>query len=303
MFLTTRVSAAVLREAERARRNRLEIIRSLSHGQVTRRDLIKWGIVSSGGALAAKHGLSPFVSNSWGAIPTGVPRSPLFGALPFTVPMLRFDVLERKPAGTLNPAPTAEANVTQQAVPAILGGGTGPIEGRPPGPIWAHQGWDQFKPRVEVEVTQGTSRQNSVGSYRPQVTARLNCDFDDVTLACEPEFHTSMPHQAADRFWTFNGTVPPKLLQGRYGEPILFRHHNGLDPDRKKNGGFGIHTISTHEHNGHHGAENDGFTGAYFYPGQFYDYHWPIVLAGFRSINTGATDRKASRRGTTAAST
>jgi hypothetical protein len=38
MFLTTRVSAAVLREAERARRNRLEIIRSLSHGQVTRRD-------------------------------------------------------------------------------------------------------------------------------------------------------------------------------------------------------------------------------------------------------------------------
>ena len=63
-------------------------------------------------------------------------------------------------------------------------------------------------------------------------------------------------------------------------EPMLFRHHNGLPADVKKNGGFGRHTISTHEHNGHHGAENDGFTGAYFFPGQFYDYHWPIVLAG-----------------------
>ena len=60
-----------------------------------------------------------------------------------------------------------------------------------------------------------------------------------------------------------------------------------------QNGGFGGNTISTHEHNGHHGAENDGFTGAFFFPGQFYDYHWPIVLAGFRTINTGATDPRA----------
>ncbi|MFL5419884.1 MAG: multicopper oxidase family protein, partial [Myxococcales bacterium] len=102
-----------------------------------------------------------------------------------------------------------------------------------------------------------------------------------------------LPNQKADRFWTFNGTVPPKLVLARYGEPILFRHHNRLNPDKKMNGGFGIHTISTHEHNGHHGAENDGFTGAFFFPGQFYDYHWPIVLAGFSTINKLATDPKA----------
>src|SRR6185436_3074880 len=69
---------------------------------------------------------------------------------------------------------------------------------------------------------------------------------------------------------------------------------NGLDPDVTKNGGFGRHTISTHEHNGHHGAENDGFTGAFFFPGQFYDYHWPIVLAGHFSMNTQAEDIMAS---------
>jgi FtsP/CotA-like multicopper oxidase with cupredoxin domain len=93
--------------------------------------------------------------------------------------------------------------------------------------------------------------------------------------------------------WTFNGTIPPKLVQGRYGEPILFRHHNNLNPDVSQNGGFGRHTITTHEHNGHHGAENDGFTGAFFFPGQFYDYHWPIVLAGNDTINSDATDPMA----------
>jgi FtsP/CotA-like multicopper oxidase with cupredoxin domain len=81
---------------------------------------------------------------------------------------------------------------------------------------------------------------------------------------------------------------------GRYGEGILFRHHNRLPVDIRQNFGFGRHTISTHEHNGHHGAENDGFTGAFFFPGQFYDYHYPIVLAGVNSVNTGGTDVKAS---------
>src|SRR5262249_17679591 len=38
---------------------------------------------------------------------------------------------------------------------------------------------------------------------------------------------------------------------------------------------------------------NDGFPGAYFWPNQFYDYHWPWVLAGFTTINTGATDNRA----------
>src|SRR6185295_13842971 len=83
----------------------------------------------------------------------------------------------------------------------------------------------------------------------------------------------------------------------RYGEPLIFRHHNGLPADVTQNGGFGVHRVVAHEHNGHHGAENDGFTGAFFFPGQFYDYHWPVVLAGHYSMNTGATDPRASSPG------
>ncbi|UUZ68597.1 hypothetical protein LP416_00885 [Polaromonas sp. P2-4] len=292
MYLSTHASAAVLREAEKARRNRLEIVQALSHGQVSRRELIKWGLFTSTGLLAFKHGLSPFVGKAWGSDAVGLPPSPLFTAVPFAQPMERFDVLPRLPVSALNPLPTRLANTTQQPVPASLGGGTGPIEGRPPGEIWAHQGFDlpQFKPQVAYQVTQEGGKEST--AYRPEVSPRLNCDIDPE-VPVEPYFCPAMPIQSPLKFWTFNGTFPPKLVQGRYGEPILFRYHNRLPFDQSQNGGFGIHTITTHEHNGHHGAENDGFTGAFFFPGQFYDYHWPMVLAGFKTINTGATDPKA----------
>ncbi|MFQ5572250.1 MAG: multicopper oxidase domain-containing protein, partial [Rhodothermales bacterium] len=94
--------------------------------------------------------------------------------------------------------------------------------------------------------------------------------------------------------WTWDGTFPPKLLMARYGEPILMRHYNALPIDPAANFGFGLHTITTHEHNGHTPAESDGYTQAFFFPGQFYDYHWPMVIAGHDSINTAATDPRAA---------
>src|SRR6185437_13561552 len=91
-------------------------------------------------------------------IPTGMPPSPLFGVQAFTTAMPRFDLVPRNPVSSLSPAPTAEANTTQQPLnPALVGGQsglTGPIEGRPPGPIWAHQRFTQFPPAVAIEMTQ-----------------------------------------------------------------------------------------------------------------------------------------------------
>src|SRR5438445_2562534 len=129
-------------------------------------------------------------------------------------------------------------------------------------------------------------------AYSPGVTSNFNSGIN-AAASFRPTFHPGFPDQGPLAMWTFNGTVPPKLMQVRYGEPALFRHSNLLPFDVTQNGGFGRHTLSTHEHNGHHGAENDGFTGAYFYPGQFYDYHYPIVLAGHKSINTTGTDPRA----------
>jgi FtsP/CotA-like multicopper oxidase with cupredoxin domain len=268
--------------------------------------LIKWGLFTSAGMMAPIGGLNPFVrplnaqsgfsfsGGSCSSIPTGLPPSPTFGVQPFTQPMPRFDVLPRNTVSTLTPAPQAQANQTQQPVdPRLVGGQTGltgPIEGRPPGANWAHQGFAQFPPQVAVEIT--TKEVTTNTSYNPGVTSDLNSGINPST-PIPPKFHPGFPAQNANRVWTFNGTFPPKLMQVRYGEPVLFRHHNGLTTDITNNGGFGRFTLTTHEHNAHHGAENDGFTGAYFWPNQFYDYHYPWVLAGFRSINTGATDPRA----------
>src|SRR6185369_13129081 len=48
-------------------------------------------------------------------------------------------------------------------------------------------------------------------------------------------------------------------------------------------------------------GESDGVAGAYFFPGEFWDYRWPLQLAGYSgnnnaagAINPGATDLRAS---------
>jgi FtsP/CotA-like multicopper oxidase with cupredoxin domain len=300
-----------IRDAENARQNRAEITKALSHGQIRRRDLVKWGLFTSAGIMLPIGGLNPFVRSLHGqtttlspsavlasssdnqGIPTGLPASPTFGVQPFTQPMPRFDVLARNAVSTLNPAPTAQSNQTQQVLDPGFGfpaGTTGPIEGRPPGANWAHQRFAQFPPQVAIEVTTKPVTTNT--TYNPAVTSDLNSGINPAS-PIPAKFHPSFPTQNANRVWTFQGTFPPKLTQVRYGEPVLFRHHNGLTTDIRNNGGFGRYTLTTHEHNAHHGAENDGFTGAYFWPNQFYDYHYPWVLAGFTTINTGATDPRA----------
>ena len=60
-FLPENASKARLKEAEDARKNRMEIVKAHSQGQVSRRDLVKWGLITSGGLLAPIHGLNPFV--------------------------------------------------------------------------------------------------------------------------------------------------------------------------------------------------------------------------------------------------
>src|SRR3954451_12491312 len=304
LFLPKNASRLALKAARQAQDERRGIIKALSHGKVSRRDLIKMGLFTGAGMLAPIRGLHPLQTNLLAqtpggpGIPTGLPPSPLFGATAFSQPMPRFDVLPRKAMSSLDYCPpTREANtIDRYNVDPILGGGTGPAEGRPGGPMWAHQMWDRFPPQVAVEVTQqGNKGPNT--TYNPSVSqtqTSLMGIAPGPSSSLPLRFHPGMPIQDENSVWTFNGSIPPKLLVGRYGEAILMRHHNRLPVDVTQNNGFGRHTISTHEHNGHHGAENDGFTGAFFFPGQYYDYHYPILLAGFSSMNTGATDRFAS---------
>jgi manganese oxidase len=309
-----------LRDAERARKNRRELQGVLNSGQVSRRDLMKWGLFTAAGTLAPIGGLSPFVrsAHAFGGggngsgVPTGLPASPTFGVTPFSEPLYRFDILPQGSIGPgspvsplpgvipvnptpLNPTPVAQVDTTKtHTLNPALGTGTGPNEGRPPGPIWAHQQFSTFPPAWAIELTTGDVTTNN--AYNPGVASNFNNNINQASpVPAALSAASAFPVQTNNSMWTFAQTFPPKLIMARYGQPILFRHHNGTPYDITQNGvnNFGRHTLTTHEHNGHHGAENDGFTGAYFYPGQFYDYHYPWTLAGWTTINTGATDLHA----------
>ena len=193
-----------------------------------------------------------------------------------------------------------------------------PCEGRPPGEGWAHQRWAEFPP-VKVFQSMITGARTNFGfrgsmqdhGYQHGLSGD-DCEFgpgglyyntyDDpdglglsagTTNGLAVKFHPLMPAQNPDALWTFDGTFPPKLLKVRYGEPVLMRLWNGLPLDPGANRGFGLHTISIHEHNGHNPAESDGYTNAFFFPGQHFDYRWPVILAGHDTINTNATDPRA----------
>ncbi len=260
MFLPRNTSKTRLKEAEQARQHRAEAIRAWSQGKITRRDMVRLGLMTAGGAWVATHGLSPFVASAYGDVPTGTPPSPIPPGLEFTQAMPRLNELQRKPVSALTPFPTRESNQTFNAAK-----GLGPIEGRPPGPLWSHQRWEEFYPQVAVEASQ-------------------------LPLLPGQRFHPALPEIQAARFWTFDGTVPFPLIKARYGEPMLFRHHNRLPVSPAQNGGFGRNTITTHFHNGHTPAESDGYANAFFWPGQYYDYRWPFAHAGHDTINTGAAD-------------
>ena len=114
MYLTGKESRIRQREAQRARDNRAEIVKARSQGQITRRDLFRWGIFTASGALALKNGLSPFARSAFAAVPTGTPRSPLFGARnsPSRMPRLRLQT----------PMPlTRNADRRRRRIPAAQG--------------------------------------------------------------------------------------------------------------------------------------------------------------------------------------
>lgn len=289
MFLSKSASRMQLREAEAARRNRLEIAKALRSGQVSKRDLVKWGLMTFGGAIAVKNGLSSWAKSAYAQVPTGLPPSPRFNAAKFSEPMPR-------------PVSPHEFTMDPQSGPgvetsAIFRGASahpaarrlsyhddyckdptsfvnpvtnlGPMEGRPPGEFFAHQRWSEFFPKYGYVISLG------------QVKAGQ-------------KLHSKMPEFDANNVWTFGdrppgmaghpdgsrtGSLRPTLVKARYGEPFICRIYNDLPMLREDNGGFGRNEASTHLHNAHNGAESDGACNAFHFPGTFYDYHWACALA------------------------
>jgi FtsP/CotA-like multicopper oxidase with cupredoxin domain len=308
MYISEKASRIRQKEAQRARDNRAEIVKALSIGQINRRDLFKWGLLTTTGLLACKNGLSPFARSAFADVPTGTPRSPLFGAAKFSQRMPRLSVqtpipLTRNAAGeAVFPANLGYSNAKRLSYhedfnlyknqypnkPTIENPyrnkttNRGPMEGRPPGEFFAHQRWDDYFPKVGYVMSWAQCAQPG-----------------GVAGSLGTRFHPNFAPQNPNSVWCYGagntqvGMVPPPLIKGRYGEPILTRIHNNTPVDRASNGGFGRNETQLHFHNAHNAAESDGATGAHHFPGTFYDYLWGTCLARADKTNMTATDNKA----------
>ena len=305
VYLPSDTSRMRQREAQRARENRAEIVKARSIGEITKRDLLRWGIFTAAGTLALKNGLSPYAQSAFGKGATGAPRSPLFGAAKFTTPLSRLHL-----QNPVTLTPQQDGLETNAAFPSTMGElpskrlsyhtdysnwqqtgpdqtnpfrnpltTRGPIEGRPPGEIFAHQRWQEFFPKKAYVMTLGKVLPNY--RYHPNFAAQ-----NENSCWC----YGSGSYAAGSRC----GDLPPPLFKLRYGEPVLLRVHNNLPVDRAANGGFGRNETQLHFHNAHNGAESDGAANVHHFPGTFYDYRWSTTLARRDKINTGANDVRAS---------
>src|SRR5713226_4431992 len=240
--LGEKVSKARHREMVAAAKNRRELIAA---GLTSRRDLMKMGLLTAGGMLVAKSGLSARAYAQTGGsnnlcVPSQQAASPKTRS--FIEPLPIMPTASSVP--TLSPFPTLSPNTT-----------AGESRTRD------HQLFDRF---IQGATFYNVTQHAISAVQSPDLPVQIIWGFDD-----------GFPNHA---------TSPGPTYVNHYGAPILVRNHNALPPVNQ-NGGFGIPSVTTHLHNGHTPSESDGFPCDFFEIGHFYDQQYPNVLAGFNSTN------------------
>jgi FtsP/CotA-like multicopper oxidase with cupredoxin domain len=240
-----KVSRARYREMLTAAKNRRELIAA---GLTSRRDLFKMGLLTAGGMLVAKRGLS---SRAYGqsvnggtnqmCLPNNQPASP--PTSPFIEPLPIMPIA--RTVRSLTPTPTENPNTAAGEVRAA--------------PFQAPLIDSTRFPVVPGTLYQMRQRAISV-IHSPQLPTQTVWGFDDGV----------------------NATSPGPTYQAFYGRPQLTRNINALPP-ASQNGGFGMPSVTTHLHNGHTPSESDGNPCDFYGIGNFCDQYYPNVLAGFNS--------------------
>jgi FtsP/CotA-like multicopper oxidase with cupredoxin domain len=238
-----KVSKSRYKEMLAAAKNRRELIAA---GLTNRRDLFKMGLLTAGGMLIAKSGLS---SRAYGqtvnggtnqlCLPNNQPASPPTRAFIEALPVMPI----ARTVPSLTPTPTTVPNTA-----------AGEVRAAP------HQATELDPNRFPV-----------VPSRLYQFTQQA------INVSQSPD----LPIQT---IWGFNdgahATSPGPTYQANYGVPQLTRNINGLP---STTGGFGIPSVTTHLHNAHNPSESDGNPCDFYGQGHFCDQYYPNVLAGFNS--------------------
>jgi FtsP/CotA-like multicopper oxidase with cupredoxin domain len=259
------------RETQQALNNRLELVKE----GLTRRELIKMGLMTTAGVLIPKAGLThaQVASSSYGGSgcyngcdvgcspqPNAVfvdplPIPPQLPSRPLTDPGLQFGAPPQLfPNTAINPATGLRYE------------GRGQFNGT------LRPGTDYFQ-----FYNQYPTQQYFVERMRANSNFRITSD-------------TNIPAQT---IWGFNqggsdasdvATFPGPTIVTHYQQPWLVRRFNEL-PTQSQNGGFGVPEMSTHLHNFHSAPESDGGPCRWFFRGQYFDYYHTAQQAGFASTN------------------
>ncbi len=257
------------RDIYKALQNRLELVKA----GLTRRDLIKMGLMTGAGVLIPKVGLTHAagqtpLSGFFTCFDKCQPGSSPQPAAVFVDPM---PIPPQLPARTLsdpglNPAPTICPNTAINPATGQQFEGRGQFNGSPIAGSDCFQFFNQYP-----------TQQYFVERIRANSRFRITSD-------------TNIPAQL---IWGYNlggsdpsdvATFPGPTIVTRYQTPWLIRRFNEL-PDQSQNGGFGVPEMSTHLHNFHSGPESDGGPCRWFFRGQYFDYYHTAQQAGFASTN------------------
>ena len=254
-----KVSKARYREMVNAAKNRRELIAA---GLTSRRDLMKMGLLTAGGMLVAKSGLSAraqglgqvspasngqntSAGTQQNCIPGNQTQSPV--TKPFLDPLVVMPLTQR--VRSLTPTPTLFPNV-----------GAG-----------------------EVRAAAFQAPQISLSRFPVVPSVLYNINQRQFTVR-----QTSDPRLPAQTIWGYDDGSGPRspgpTYQAFYGTPQLTRNINSLPPTTQANNtGFGMPQVTTHLHNAHNPSESDGNPCDFYPAGHFCDQYYPNVLAGFNS--------------------
>ena len=269
-----KVSRRRFKEMCEAAKNRRELIAA---GLTSRRDLLKMGLLTAGGMLVAKSGLSaraqatktnqPASSGkntspgtNQNCVPGNQTASP--ATTPFVTPLPIMPIAAHTALSTFSPQPTNAPNTSS---------GTDGTEHR----AFTHQGPDRFPGQFPNANALGNNyykfhqRQFTTTLMSPNLPAQTIWGFDDGT----------------------HGTISPgPTYQAHYGVPQMTRNINSLpNIGQVNNTGFGFPSVTTHLHNAHNPSESDGNPCDFYPNGQFCDQYYPNVLAGFSTGQFGTT--------------
>ena len=253
-----KVSKRRYKEMCEAAKNRRELIAA---GLTSRRDLFKMGLLTAGGMLVAKSGLSARAQTTLtnqpassgqntspgtnqNCVPGNQTQSPPTRAFISPLPIIP---LARK-VSALSPTPTESPNTGAGEVRAAA--------------FQAPQIDPNRFPVVPATLYKFTQKQFTTSGMSPDLPPQTLWGFDDGT----------------------GPRSPGPTYQAFYGKPQITRNVNALpNINQVNNTGFGMPSVSTHLHNGHTPSESDGNPCDFYPAGHFCDQYYPNVLAGFNS--------------------